>query len=99
MVGQEVAGGLGREFRHPTLAELAGASLAVRRVGGRYACVMLDRDAWLGRRDFQQELMGVFFGSWTERSSASVTQQGEAGLCLFVDNEFRPRAGWPGFCG
>jgi hypothetical protein len=48
---------------------------------------MLDKDdAWPGRRDFQQELMGVFFGSWTERSSASVTQQGEAGLCLFVDD-------------
>ena len=52
---------------------------------------MLEYEAWLGRLDFQQELMGVFFGSCTKRSSASVTQQGEAGLCLgsFIDGEFR----------
>jgi hypothetical protein len=49
---------------------------------------MLECDAWLGRLDFQQDLMGVFFGSCTERSSASVTRGGEAGLCLAYELEW-----------
>jgi len=88
------------------LQELTGRDIAVRRVARRYARVMLECEAWLGRLDFEQELMGAFFGSSTKRSSASVTQSGEAGLCLvrrvgrpFVGGELRAgsgRAGWAG---
>lgn len=83
------------------LQELTGAGTAVRRDGPEVCCVMLEYEAWLGRLDFQQELMGAFFGSCTKRSSASVTQWDEAGLCLargvdrvFIGDGFRAGTGW-----